>query len=137
MKILSFGDLFLGGKLVHEHGKFDRLFSKNLLNYITNADFRIANLESPIMKEQIPNRYLSPWPNKLLQAAPEKMIDLLKLIKIDCVSLANNHFFDYGKIGAKETLGILDNNKIKHMINLKMSKCEWFLKLKKIIRNRY
>lgn len=114
MKILSFGDLFLGGKIVDDYPNFDQLFSKELLEYIYSADLRIANLESPIMKSELPNRNLGPWPEKLLQVAPERMVKLLKFLKIDYVSLANNHLFDYGQQGLEETINILEKNNILH-----------------------
>ncbi|NLM20182.1 MAG: CapA family protein [Peptococcaceae bacterium] len=104
MKILSFGDIFLGGRIVEEYPYFESLFSKDLIDYIYSADLRIANLESPIMKEKTPDRNLAPWPDKLLQVAPKEMIILLEHLKIDYVSLANNHLFDYGEEGVKQTL---------------------------------
>lgn len=76
-------------------------------------DLRVANLESPLMKEKIPDRNLSPWPNKLLQVAPEEMVALLKYLSINYVSLANNHLFDYGKEGIVQTLEILKEHGIK------------------------
>jgi len=77
------------------------------------VDLRVANLESPLMKEKIPDRNLSPWPNKLLQVAPEEMVALLKYLSINYVSLANNHLFDYGKEGIVQTLEILKEHGIK------------------------
>ena len=113
MKILSFGDIFLGGKIVEEYPNFEKLFSPRLLEYIYSADLRIANLESPIMKEKTPDRNLSPWPNKLLQVAPQEMVMLLKFLNIDYVSLANNHLFDYGKEGVRQTIETLIKYDIK------------------------
>lgn len=56
------------------------------------------------MKEKTPDRNLSPWPNKLLQVAPQEMVMLLKFLNIDYVSLANNYLFDYGKEGVRQTI---------------------------------
>ena len=111
MKILSFGDLFLGGRITNENN-IEELFSENLKEYIKKADIRIANLESPIMYDEQPQVKNSPWPKKLLQVAPERMVKLLKLLNINYVSLANNHIFDYGEEGLKETIEILEKNSI-------------------------
>lgn len=41
--------------------------------------------------------------------------ELLKTVNFDIVNLANNHVFDYGEIGARETLKTLDRLDIKHI----------------------
>ncbi|RLL89237.1 hypothetical protein CN13_06505 [Petrotoga sp. HKA.pet.4.5] len=82
MKILSFGDLFLGGRITNENN-IEELFSENLKEYIKRVDIKIANLESPIMYSEFPNIKNAPWPKKLLQVAPEKMVKLLKLLNIN------------------------------------------------------
>jgi len=111
MKILSFGDIFLGGTITNENN-LDELISEDLKKYINEADFRIANLESPIMYNDRPDTKNSPWPKKLLQVAPERMVELLKKLNINYVSLANNHMFDYGEVGMNETIEILKKNNI-------------------------
>ena len=104
MKILSFSDIFLGGRIVEEYPYFESLFSKDLIDYIYSADLRIATFRISYNERKTPDRNLAPWPDKLLQAVPKEMIILLEHLKIDYVSLANNHLFDYGEEGVKQTL---------------------------------
>lgn len=72
------------------------------------ADYAIVNFESTVFVEGAqpiekcgPNLCCSP-----------KSIDALKYAGFDCVTLANNHFADFGDLSVKETLHLLDNKNV-------------------------
>ena len=70
------------------------------------ADSVVVNLETPLT-----TRNVSPFVNLrpyLHRGDPEKTIEALRSAKIRCVTLANNHFIDYGAGGASDTLKALE-----------------------------
>jgi poly-gamma-glutamate capsule biosynthesis protein CapA/YwtB (metallophosphatase superfamily) len=79
-----------------------------VLNYSNSNDFNICNLEGPITESQ---KKIKKTGLNLKQTS--KSIDLLKILKISHVSLANNHIMDYGIDGLKDTLANLKKNKIE------------------------
>ena len=74
-------------------------------------DYCIVNLECPIL----------PFDNKPIEKSgpclkcKEYAIEMLKFAKTNCVTLANNHFRDYGDYGVKSTLEMLNNNSIDYV----------------------
>ena len=112
-KLIAVGDIFLGGDLYYQ-GLDCEILSSRLQELFESVGVRIANLESPLIPlSKIDSRY-SPMPDKLLHAAPEQMIQYLKKLHIDVVTLANNHIFDYGEEGLRETLRVLTENGIQY-----------------------
>lgn len=67
---------------------------------ISSADYSIVNFECPIT-EGSEKPIVKQGPN--LQCS-EKGMEAVKWTGFDCVTLANNHFFDYGKDGVQHTL---------------------------------
>lgn len=79
---------------------------------LTEADLVVANLETPLTDIKI-----SPFADKKsyvhwsdIAKAPEHLLKH----NINVVSLANNHTFDYGKDGFKQTLDVLEQQKIHY-----------------------
>lgn len=84
--------------------KFDKREFESVLgeikNVISQADYSIVNLECPVTKGgEIP--MVKQGPNL---KCSEKGIEAIRWAGFDCVTLANNHFLDYGEEGAKNTL---------------------------------
>lgn len=109
MKILFLGDMAFIGK----YSKNDQVTRNRLINLkqmISGADFCVANLESPFAYVEktvvCKSVHLKTDPNN---------VTLLKWLGISAVSLANNHFNDYGKIGVRESLQTLDSANIEWM----------------------
>lgn len=101
MKILITGD-FSPQKRVNdliENGYYNKVFS-NLNSYITNSEYAIINLESPIVKENV-KPVIKTGPNLKCSS---RSLDAIKAVGFNCVTLANNHFYDYGDIGVRDTL---------------------------------
>jgi hypothetical protein len=82
-----------------EGEKFDEIF-KEIIPITKNMDYSIVNLECPIVTGKLKpiTKY---GPN--LMASP-KAIKAIKYAGFNMVTLANNHFYDYGLDGVKDTL---------------------------------
>mgnify|MGYP003314859431 CR=1 FL=1 len=76
---------------------------------LDDADFRIADLESPLCAEGVGAKIPKSGPN--LRADPQN-IAFLTEGGFDCAILANNHFGDYGEPAIASTLDILGKNRI-------------------------
>lgn len=108
MEILIGGDVYLGNKSIEEMAKSDpsKIWgdSKSVFSAV---NFSILNLESPLTNSK--NKIKKTGPN--IKASPET-INLLNAVKIDLVTLANNHINDFGSEGIRDTLEICKTNEI-------------------------
>ena len=89
-------------------GNIERLFGKSLLGLLTNADYRIFNLEVPFSKEKSPIKKCGP-----ALCAPIDSINSYKMLNIDMLTLGNNHIMDQGENGFKTTIELLRNANIQ------------------------
>lgn len=81
--------------------------NKELISIASECDFNFLNMEAPITEEK----------KNIVKAGATiknstRIIEFLKALKIDCVSLANNHMYDYGSKGVEDTINILESNEI-------------------------
>lgn len=75
----------------------EALFSEEVVATLGEADLRVLNLECCI--SQRGERWPDPYKPFFFRAPPEA-VEVLRHLKVDCVTLANNHALDYGpKIG--------------------------------------
>ncbi|TJX13646.1 CapA family protein [Tissierella creatinini] len=81
----------------------DVLFGKTK-DFITNADFAIANLECPLIDNGTPIFKSGPS-----LKAPSKSIATIKQVGFDAVSIANNHIMDYGEEGLNNTVRLCND----------------------------
>lgn len=112
MKVLIAGDycpIERVGDLV-ERGEFAAVFS-DARTVVQQADYSIVNLECPVRNANArpivkhgPNLYCN-----------RNGVEAIKWTGFNCVTLANNHFLDYGAEGVKETLTTLDQLGIDHV----------------------
>ena len=111
-------ELIIGGDFVPTDTNKNKVSSSDFINmldeefikYWKNADFRIINLECVLCND---NR------KKIKKCGPNIKTDMgcingIKSLKPSVVLLANNHIFDYGEDGLKDTMEILDKNEIKY-----------------------
>lgn len=77
----------------------------------SSADYSIVNFECPVVtgdaksiEKQGPSLKCTP-----------RGVEAVKYAGFDCVTLANNHFLDYGKEGVAETIGSLDEYQMDHV----------------------
>jgi len=106
--------LILTGDIMFVKDHWDNLLSGQVKDYLKTADLVIGNLETPIAENQKPARKFFPTtfnsPQKLIENFDKE--DGTSLLT--AVSLANNHLFDRGDAGAKETADYLDQKGILH-----------------------
>ncbi len=81
------------------------VFDKKILDSFNKADFNIVNLEGPTTNKKTFFR------NDGLVNSPINSIAYLKQRNINVFNLANNHLFDNGPEGYKDTIKAINNNK--------------------------
>ena len=93
-----------------EKGDIDTLIGNELKDIILGADYRIFNLEVPLVNETSPIKKCGP---NLI--APTKCISAYKAMKIDMLALANNHILDQGKKGLDSSIKVLQEVGISYV----------------------
>ncbi len=102
-RICFIGDVMLGRMIGAKYAKhLYNVVDDSLISKAKEADFVIANLESPIIKEVNPR-----LDHLQFQGNPDV---LAKLKWINAFSLANNHINDCGNGGMHDTISILEQN---------------------------
>ena len=103
MKLLLLGDISptaTTADLFREKA-VERLFG-DTLSLFQNTDFHVCNLECAITESEQPIEKFGP-PLK----APLETAEVLKTVGIDLCGLSNNHVFDFGKQGMRDTFAAL------------------------------
>lgn len=112
MKILVAGDLLPFGRVADLFGqkKYKEVLGQ-VQGFIKKADYSIVNFECPIctggetpIEKQGPNHKCS-----------DSVIGAIRYAGFHGVTLANNHFRDFGDKGCENTLRLLDANGIDHV----------------------
>lgn len=83
------------------------LIGSDLNNILSEADYRIFNLEVPLTNVETPIAKCGP---NLI--SPPSTIAGIKAIGVDFLTLANNHILDQGEQGLYSTIDILSKNNI-------------------------
>lgn len=101
IKILICGDYCPRDRVqdLIESENYKEIFGE-VLNYTSKVDYSIINLEAPVVESQA-NPIEKCGPNLKCSS---KAIKALKYAGFNMVTLANNHFYDYGNEGVKDTL---------------------------------
>ena len=110
MKIIIGGDFATDSRgLQSVHSQ--KAFCTEITGVLQKADYTIINLESPVADKSChPIKKSGPC----LKTTSES-IAYLKQCGVNAVTLANNHFFDYGKDAVSLTIRELDDNKIDYV----------------------
>jgi poly-gamma-glutamate synthesis protein (capsule biosynthesis protein) len=113
VSLLALGDVNLGRTVGQEilKGKIDYPFEK-FGNVLTRADVVFANLECPVTDQN--GETQSPKSNVVFCAPPNAGVTLRRA-GITVVSTANNHAFDYGLKGLRETIKFLKQDSVQFM----------------------
>lgn len=101
MKILIAGDfcpMDRVAKLIEDED-YESVFG-DVTEYTQQADYSIVNLEAPVV--EINTKPIEKCGPNL--KCTSKAIEALKWANFNLVTLANNHFYDYGDCGVKDTL---------------------------------
>lgn len=102
VNLLAFGDVNLGRSVGQRILKGDTLYAfRKMMDRLQSADVVFLNLESPLSDQG--GETVHPRSN-LIFTGPPAGADALALAGVDIVSTANNHAFDYGARGLRETI---------------------------------
>lgn len=107
--IILLGDIAFNGLISEQPEKNTERFSL-VAPFLQEADLVFANLEVPVKVADVKNEYK----NFIHYSQPEPTEQLLKLLNIGCVSLANNHIYDCKMDGLQATINLLDELGIYH-----------------------
>jgi len=105
--------LFTGDYFVSDEFKGQNLIDTSILKLFQEVDYRVVNLETPVTGNNPQNRILKTGPH--LRSSPAAIFPMLKQLRVDLVSLANNHIMDYGSTGLADTIAHCNNNAIPHV----------------------
>src|SRR5690554_5322887 len=108
MKIFISGDFYISDEFQNKD-----LINKSVIDLFDEADYRMVNLEAPITVNEPKNKILKTGPH--LRMSEDTVMPYLKQLKIDAVTLANNHILDYGATGLHDTFESLKRNKIDYV----------------------
>jgi len=103
MKILITGDF-----VISKSYSTDNL-SPEIISLFQNSDYNIVNLEAPVTSKG--SKIIKTGPH--LKANKESTQEILKALKVNLVTLANNHVLDYDQQGVLDTLSFYKENNIQ------------------------
>lgn len=109
MNLFFCGDIMPGGVLPYQ----DNYISSDLLQYMQSFDFRIGTLEAAIGTGLSYDPVKMAGRQNIVYARDEDFFRV-KEMGFDVVSLANNHVWDLGEKGLKNTIKTLKENNIKY-----------------------
>lgn len=111
MKILIAGDYCPNYRIADMLSKQDYSFFDNVKPLISRADYSIVNFECPVVNGDV---------KPIVKCGPALRtsayaVDSIKYAGFDCVTLANNHFRDFGDEGCKTTIEELNKKAIDYV----------------------
>lgn len=109
MSIALIGDVAFNG-LLSEQPELNTQRLEKVQKVLSEIDIVIANLEVPVMAGDEINDKKSTI-HSATRKATEQAVNLLNL---SCVSLANNHIYDFKMGGLKATIDLLEKQKVKY-----------------------
>ena len=100
MKLLIAGDFVPRCRIATKIEQEDFTFLEEVQSLIRSVDYSIVNLESPVViRESKPIEKTGPS-----LCCTDKAIECISHAGFNCVTLANNHFRDYGQTGVEDTI---------------------------------
>ena len=112
------GDVTLGGesKLVGEPGSFAQVyekngpeyFLKNFADFFAEDDLTVINLEGVLSDKDLSPVAAGKLGEYFFKGKTE-YVNVLTAASVEAASIANNHIFDYGEVGLKDTIATLEN----------------------------
>ena len=108
--ILFTGDILIANGVIDEmQNKGINYPFKNIADELRGYDIVFGNLETPITSEG------TPYTDKAYTFSLDpQLAACLRWIKLDIVSISNNHIMDYGDTGMHDTISKLDDMNILH-----------------------
>ena len=111
LKIVFTGDIILDRGVKDELSLHGDSLLTNSFGFLGKPEFLIVNLEGALTDSGIQQTDKYNFKADTLKAS------VLKKAGVTHVSIANNHIYDYGKIGYINTLNALENNNLKPLGN--------------------
>lgn len=110
MKMLLFGDVCptVASAQLFKEKNVSALFGK-VSDLFKSKDFAFVNLECALTDSD--KAILKYGPNL---KAPKETAQVLKELGVDCCGLSNNHVFDFGKEGVKDTINALNQSGVSY-----------------------
>ena len=103
-----------GDKNINKEYGYEHPF-EHMNQFLEKADYVVANLESPVT--DLEQSIFESSKNYLHKEPSEQLREFFANKKIDAVSLANNHFVDYGPQGMKDSFGFFDTEEISEKVS--------------------
>jgi len=112
MSIIILGDTVptKSNELFFKNDNLKEIIDSKILDIIAKAEYKICNLETPLIKEETPIKKQGPN----LGASIES-IKGLNSLNIDLYNLANNHIYDHGEKGLLTTIQSLKNINVNYI----------------------
>ena len=110
MKLLFCGDIMPGGVLPYQ----EKYVQEDVLAYMRSFDLRVGTLECAIGNDLAFDESKMNAEMNIVYARNEDFFRI-KELGIDIVSLANNHIYDLGEAGLKNTIECLKCNNIRYV----------------------
>ena len=110
IKVALLGDIAFFGKHCVNNNKDIYAYFRSVKEQLSQYDYVIGNLETPFIKKGA-KTYGS---KSAYIGADFENVKLLKYLGVGIVNLSNNHIFDFGKSSFKDTLQLLEENKIQY-----------------------
>lgn len=108
MNLLIAGDFYISDNYQEKD-----LIDSSVIDLFEKVDYRIINQEAPLTANNRQNKILKTGPH--LQTLATTTLPYLKQLKVDLVTLGNNHILDYGDEGLTDTFNTLRENKISYV----------------------
>ena len=111
MRILVAGDFVPAYRVRTQIENADYTCLKKVANIIKSADYSIVNFECPVVNRPA---------KKIKKTGPHlccgiNSMECISKAGFNCVTLANNHFRDYGQVGVEDTLQACINNSVDYV----------------------
>ena len=111
MRVLIAGDFVPRRRTAAQIEKGDYCCLDEVKPIIQAVDYAIVNFESPVvMREAKPIEKTGPS-----LRCTEKAMECVAQAGFNCVTLANNHFRDYGQVGVEDTLKVCKKYKVDYV----------------------
>lgn len=85
--------------------------AQEIVDFFKSADLNVVNFESPVVTDKS-TAISKSGPNI---ATTAETVEYLRRCYVDLVTLANNHFYDYGRHGVSETIKMLKTNGVDYV----------------------
>lgn len=114
MKIIIAGDYVPQYRVLRliQEKKYEEVFA-SVKDLTSTVDYSIVNLECPYVPNDDTEPIIKTGPN--LKCEIPEMMDSIKWMGFDCVTLANNHFRDYGQVGVENTISVCKKSEIEYV----------------------